>query len=177
MVTVPAHNLLAPVRACVMAAARVMPFVCGVFGSSWSLRIIFTPSSRQSIFGASSATIDYIARWQWDNKCENIAVYKLLPKLAVFFQRELQTYGSYESSVLCYLLSAICYLLFRTRFSRVRTGFRRIVADRHSRRTRPQRCHCCAPAVQYQPATPPMLRRHRVRSPVSFLRTRIASRP
>src|SRR5260221_13649922 len=35
MVTVPAHNLLAPVRACVMAAARVMPFVCGVFGSSW----------------------------------------------------------------------------------------------------------------------------------------------
>src|SRR5258708_29538319 len=35
MVPVPAHNLLAPVRACVMAAARVMPFVCGVFGSSW----------------------------------------------------------------------------------------------------------------------------------------------
>src|SRR4029077_9535271 len=49
--TVPAHNLFAPVRACVMAAARFMPSVCGVLESSWSTRIIFTPCSRQSIFG------------------------------------------------------------------------------------------------------------------------------
>src|SRR5260221_14285641 len=109
MVTVPAHNLLAPVRACVMAAARVMPFVCGVFGSNWSLRIIFTPSSRQSIFGASSATIDYIARWRWDNKCENMLFISSYRSWSYFFWRELQTYGSYESFVLCYLLSAICY--------------------------------------------------------------------
>src|ERR1700730_15033588 len=61
MVTVPAHNLFAPVRACVMAAARFMPSVCGVLESSWSARTIFTPCSRQSIFGTLLAMINYIA--------------------------------------------------------------------------------------------------------------------
>src|SRR5271166_6009132 len=61
MATVPAHNLFAPVRACVMAAARFMPSVCGVLESSWSARIIFTPCSRQSIFGTLLAMINYIA--------------------------------------------------------------------------------------------------------------------
>src|SRR5271163_133369 len=46
---VPAHSLFAPVRACVMAAARVMPDVCGVFVSSSAARTIFTPCSFQSM--------------------------------------------------------------------------------------------------------------------------------
>jgi hypothetical protein len=41
--TVPAHNLLAPVRACVIAAARVMPGVWGVLGSSSLAGTILTP--------------------------------------------------------------------------------------------------------------------------------------
>jgi hypothetical protein len=47
MVTVPAHSLLAPVRACVIAAARFMPGVWGVFRSSASLVTTRTPWSRQ----------------------------------------------------------------------------------------------------------------------------------
>src|SRR5262245_27649672 len=50
MVTEPAHSLLAPAIARLIAAARVMPGVCGVFESSLSLEIIFTPLLRQSIF-------------------------------------------------------------------------------------------------------------------------------
>src|SRR5712671_4771499 len=49
MVTVPAHSLRAPARAWSMAAARDMPGVCAVFGSSsceWTMR---TPCSRQSV--------------------------------------------------------------------------------------------------------------------------------
>jgi hypothetical protein len=61
MVTVPAHSLFAPVRACVMAAARFMPGVYGVLGSSWSARIIFTPCSRQSTFGTLLAMVHYFA--------------------------------------------------------------------------------------------------------------------
>src|SRR5215831_18731264 len=49
MVTVPAQSLLAPVLAWVMAAARVMPAVCGVFRSSALLGITWTPCSRQSL--------------------------------------------------------------------------------------------------------------------------------
>src|SRR5262245_21108321 len=47
MVTVPAQSLLAPVLAWVMAAARVMPAVCGVFRSSPLLGTTWTPCSRQ----------------------------------------------------------------------------------------------------------------------------------
>src|SRR5690242_18415326 len=35
MTTVPAHSLSAPIRAWLIAAARVMPGVCAVFKSSW----------------------------------------------------------------------------------------------------------------------------------------------
>lgn len=47
--TVPAHSLLAPVRACVIAAARVIPGVWGVFESSPPACTIFTPCCFQSI--------------------------------------------------------------------------------------------------------------------------------
>src|SRR5215831_6352463 len=50
-VKVPAHNLLAPVLAAVIAAARVILGVCGVFRSTWLAGITFTPWSRQSVFG------------------------------------------------------------------------------------------------------------------------------
>jgi hypothetical protein len=40
-----------------------MPGVCGVLGSSWSARIIFTPCSRQSIFETPLAIIQYFAWW------------------------------------------------------------------------------------------------------------------
>src|SRR5262245_50991451 len=63
MVTVPAHSLLAPVRARVIAAARVMPGVCGVLESSCPARTIFTPCSRQSIFETLSAMIHYFEYW------------------------------------------------------------------------------------------------------------------
>src|ERR1700693_6206765 len=46
---VPAHSLLAPALACVIAAARVMPDVCGVFKSSSSERTILTPCFAQSM--------------------------------------------------------------------------------------------------------------------------------
>src|SRR5438309_10892126 len=52
MVTVPAQSLRAPARAWSMAAARDMPGVCAVFGSSspeWTTR---TPCSRQSVMSA-----------------------------------------------------------------------------------------------------------------------------
>ena len=45
----PAHNLLAPALAWVIAAARVMPDVCGVFKSSSSECTILTPCFTQSI--------------------------------------------------------------------------------------------------------------------------------
>jgi hypothetical protein len=46
---VPAHNLLAPTVAWVIAAARVMPDVCAVFKSSSSECTILTPCFAQSI--------------------------------------------------------------------------------------------------------------------------------
>jgi hypothetical protein len=45
----PAHSLSAPVRACVMAAARVMPGFGGVFVSSSPACTILTPYSFQSM--------------------------------------------------------------------------------------------------------------------------------
>src|SRR3954468_11486558 len=54
MTTVPAHSFSAPARAVSIAAMRVMPGVCGVFGSSspaWTTR---TPCDRQS--GALNAS-------------------------------------------------------------------------------------------------------------------------
>src|SRR5687767_13849985 len=48
MTTVPAHSFSAPARAVVIAAARLMPGVCGVLGSSSSARTTRTPSWRQS---------------------------------------------------------------------------------------------------------------------------------
>ena len=42
-------SLLAPVRACVMAAALVMPGVCGVLLSNVPARTILTPCSFQSM--------------------------------------------------------------------------------------------------------------------------------
>src|SRR5437660_3235195 len=53
MVTVPAHSFCAPARAESMAAARDIPGVCAVFGSSsfaWTMR---TPCSRQSVMTPS----------------------------------------------------------------------------------------------------------------------------
>src|SRR4051794_39167716 len=49
MTTVPAHSFSAPARAAVIAAARLMPGVCGVLASSWSSRTTRTPCSRQSV--------------------------------------------------------------------------------------------------------------------------------
>lgn len=46
-IMVPAHSLFAPVRACVMAAARVIPDVCGVFVSRSPAFKILTPFSFQ----------------------------------------------------------------------------------------------------------------------------------
>jgi hypothetical protein len=48
MVTVPAQIFSAPARARLIAAARDMPGVCGVFGSSESPGMTFTPLWRQS---------------------------------------------------------------------------------------------------------------------------------
>ena len=48
IVTVPAQSFSAPARACVTAAARCMPGVCGVLVSSASPGITRTPSVRQS---------------------------------------------------------------------------------------------------------------------------------
>jgi len=49
MITVPAHSFSAPVRAVVIAAALVMPGVCGVLISSSSPRTTRTPLVRQSV--------------------------------------------------------------------------------------------------------------------------------
>src|SRR5439155_489581 len=46
---VPAHNRLAPVRAWVIAAALIIPGVCGVFASRSPARTILMPCSFQSI--------------------------------------------------------------------------------------------------------------------------------
>src|SRR6476661_7481434 len=54
MTTVPAHSFSAPARAVVIAAARRMPSVCGVFGSSASPRTTRTPLSRQSVIAEVS---------------------------------------------------------------------------------------------------------------------------
>src|SRR4051794_23998033 len=55
MATVPAHSLSAPARAAVIAAARLMPGVCGVLTSSWWARTTRTPCSRQSGAGMLGA--------------------------------------------------------------------------------------------------------------------------
>src|SRR5262249_18905172 len=47
MVTVPAHSFSAPTRAKLMAAARFMPGVCAVFGSSDEAGMTLTPWRRQ----------------------------------------------------------------------------------------------------------------------------------
>src|SRR3954468_8764653 len=49
MTTVPAHSFSAPARAAVIAAARFMPGVCGVLGSSSSAWTTQTPFRRQSM--------------------------------------------------------------------------------------------------------------------------------
>ena len=49
MVTVPAHSFSAPARARSMAAARDMPGVCAVLGSSVSPGMTLTPWVFQSI--------------------------------------------------------------------------------------------------------------------------------
>jgi hypothetical protein len=48
MVTVPAHSFCDPTRWCVIAAARFMPGVCGVFMSSAWAGMTTTPCVRQS---------------------------------------------------------------------------------------------------------------------------------
>src|SRR5918998_2538637 len=48
MTTVPAHSFSAPACAVVIAAARLIPGVCGVLGSSSPARTMRTPSRRQS---------------------------------------------------------------------------------------------------------------------------------
>src|SRR5664279_3584699 len=48
MVTVPAHSFCDPTRWCVIAAARFMPGVCGVFVSSAWAGMTTTPCVRQS---------------------------------------------------------------------------------------------------------------------------------
>src|SRR3546814_4054620 len=49
IVTLPAQIFSAPARAWLMAAARFMPGVCAVFGSSEVAGITLTPFSRQSV--------------------------------------------------------------------------------------------------------------------------------
>jgi hypothetical protein len=49
MTTVPAQSFSAPARAVVIAAARFMPVVWGVFVSSSSPRTTRTPFNRQSM--------------------------------------------------------------------------------------------------------------------------------
>jgi hypothetical protein len=58
--TVPAHSLLAPVRACVIAAALVIPGVCGVFEPRSAARTILMPCSFQSIAPPRLATADLL---------------------------------------------------------------------------------------------------------------------
>jgi hypothetical protein len=50
---VPAQSRFAPAITLLMAAARVMPGVCGVFESSWSLWTILTPPSRHGLSDAA----------------------------------------------------------------------------------------------------------------------------
>src|SRR5918996_6535340 len=52
--TVPAQSLCAPALAKLIAAARVIPGVCGVLKSSSDALTIRTPCSRQSVLGAAS---------------------------------------------------------------------------------------------------------------------------
>ena len=56
MSTVPAQSFSAPARAVVIAAARLIPGVCGVFGSSSPARTMRTPFRRQS-FASREAVI------------------------------------------------------------------------------------------------------------------------
>ena len=55
---VPAQSFCAPVRARLIAAARLIPSVCGVLGSSSPPGITRTPSRRQSGRFALSLTIE-----------------------------------------------------------------------------------------------------------------------
>ena len=55
--TVPAQSLLAPALARSIAAARVMPGVCGVLKSSSDALTMRTPWMRQSGFSAGSAMV------------------------------------------------------------------------------------------------------------------------
>src|SRR5271167_4054825 len=58
---VPAHSLLAPALAWVIAAARVMPDVCGVFKSSSSECTILTPWVSQSIVSLGMSKCTFVA--------------------------------------------------------------------------------------------------------------------
>ena len=60
IVTVPAQSFVAPVRAWVIAAARVIPGVCAVLRSSCALGMILTPWSRQ--FRSDDETISSSVR-------------------------------------------------------------------------------------------------------------------
>src|SRR4051794_3892101 len=64
MSTVPAQSFSAPARAVVMAAARVMPGVCGVLESSSPARTTRTPLVRQSVAMATvSRSRDRLREW------------------------------------------------------------------------------------------------------------------
>ena len=66
MLTVPAQIFCAPTRAALIAAARFMPGVCAVLGSSWSPLMTRTPLCRQSTVPGAGAA------WWWS--CSLIAL-------------------------------------------------------------------------------------------------------
>src|SRR5262245_50771945 len=67
MCTVPAHSLLAPTRAKLIAARRSMPGVCATLGSSWSPGTTRTPSCFH--FVSSSAGIAVLHRESTEFHC------------------------------------------------------------------------------------------------------------
>ena len=63
MCTVPAQIFCAPTRAALIAAARFMPGVCAVLGSSWSPLITRTPLCRQSTVPGGRGVVVMVVIW------------------------------------------------------------------------------------------------------------------
>src|SRR3954467_6278281 len=68
MSTVPAHSFSAPARAEVIAAARVMPGGCGVFGASSPALTTRTPSVRQSVIAHRDRELRAVALARGDHR-------------------------------------------------------------------------------------------------------------
>jgi hypothetical protein len=98
--TVPAHSLLAPVRARVIAAAPVMPGVWGVFGTRSSAGMILTPLCCQSIANTIAAIVQEQATVSLSSLFPANAAPSARPRGGIFQTGREDSYGRFDFTLI-----------------------------------------------------------------------------